>query len=129
MRGNIAYLSDGKLFLKSNGQPAKLIQSQFVQQMIDRQQRDRQRNSWKDQGQAWKFGIAGPRTMPMAAGVLNVRFCGLARGENGKLVYAIDTQSTGALFEYDRQEDAERRLFHRAEFRARDVSRHATHGN
>jgi hypothetical protein len=53
-----------------------------------------------------------------------VRITAVAQGARpGELVYALDTDQVGGLFVYDPTDKSERRLFHRNEFRARDLCR------
>ena len=49
----IAYLAEGKLYHKPSGQDVKNIDSHFLQELIDRRNRDSQRSSWKQSGSAW----------------------------------------------------------------------------
>jgi hypothetical protein len=49
-------------------------------------------------------------------------------GPDGQLLYALDTDTVGGLFEYAPREDQERRVFHRNRFRARDLCRHPVDG-
>src|SRR5688500_6672094 len=108
----------------------RLIDSPFVQSMLDRIQRTRERHDWKNQGMAWQMGaggfggmMGGRATMP--AEVRRVRFSGLTRGENpGELLYALDTDHVGGLFVYDTSQQSERRLYHRNQFRAANLARH-----
>jgi hypothetical protein len=127
----IAYLADGKLFLKQGDDPPRLIESPFVQQMLDRVQRSSQRNNWKNSGMGWQFSAAG--MMGMAGAQMpqmrRVRFSGLTRGtRSGELLYALDTDHVGGLFTYDVAESYERRLYHRNQFRAQSLSRHPSSG-
>jgi hypothetical protein len=127
----IAYLSDAKLFLKSADQSApKLVQSTFAQEMIDRSNRDRQRNEWKSQGMGWQASSMSAMFAPRAGAGAETRkilITGLSRGgAPHEWLYALETESVGGLFIYDSKNDEERRLFHRQQFRARDLARHPT---
>jgi hypothetical protein len=133
MLSNIAYLSDGKLFLKRDGQPAELIESHFAQQLIERGERSRQRNDWKTKGAGSAFtgmgmGIGGRALWGMGdtrPDLRRVRITGITSGaQTGELVYALDTDNVGGLFLYNTAEKHEKRLFHRNDFRCRDLSRH-----
>ena len=119
MTPTIAYLAEGKLYMKPGVAPPKLIDSPFVQQMLDRIQRSRERHDWKSQGMAWQVGaggfggfMGGRPNVP--AEVRRVRFSGLTRGNKpGELLYALDTDHVGGLFVYDTSAQSERRLYHR----------------
>jgi hypothetical protein len=131
MSYSIAYLSDSKLFLKpADATAARLIQSPFAQELIDRANRDRQRNEWKASSAGWQSSSRGPFALAGlgAAGNGDTRkilVTGLSRGAAPhELLYALETESVGGLFQYDSTNDEERRLFHRQQFKARDLARH-----
>lgn len=132
----IAYLADGKLYLKPPGVEPQLIESPFVQQMLDRIERNRQRHGWKESGgMAWQqFGSRGMLPMgmnvgPVPADVRRIRYSGLTRGTRaGELTYALDTDHVGGLFLFDTAESYERRIYHRNDFRAATLARHPVAG-
>jgi len=125
----VAYIAEGKLYLKEPQGTPRLLDSPFVQGILDRASRDRQRNEWKSTG--WQFG-RGLMQMPEPGAspeFRRVEYTGVARGANGRqLVYAIDTDHVGGLFEFDVAEGYERRVFHRNQFRAADLVRHPADG-
>src|SRR5947209_5720561 len=128
----IAYVAEGRLYTQRPGEPAKLLDSAFVQTILDRVERNRQRNEWKSEGMAWQIaqsagarrgGMLGMPSMP--AEVRRIRFSGVTAGASGaQLLYAIDTDYVGGLFHYDLSDGSERRLYHRNQFRASDLSHH-----
>lgn len=129
---NIAYLSDGKLFLKRDGaagDKAELLESPFAQQSLDRSQRSRQRSDWKTKGDGGGFmaaqllwGMRGNQ-----AELRQIRMTGITAGPRpGEIVYALDMHNVGGVFVYETATGYERRLFHRNEFRATDLHRHPT---
>lgn len=129
----IAYIAEGKLYTQKTDEQAKLVDSLFVQTILDRVEKNRSRNDWKSQGMAWSFGSRGggnPFGMAGApAEVRRIRFSGVAGGAGAKeLLYAIDTDFAGGLFHHDLADASERRLFHRNQFRAADLSRHTKDG-
>jgi hypothetical protein len=130
MTPTVAYLAEGKLYTKRGDAAPRLIDSPFVQSMLNRIQRSRERHDWKSQGMAWQMGaggfggLMGGRAMAPAE-TRRVRFSGLTRGQNpGELLYALDTDHVGGLFLYDTAQQSERRLYHRNQFRAANLSRH-----
>lgn len=125
----IAFLAEGKLYLKQGDGAPQLVESVFAQQILDRVERNRQRNDWKE-GMAWSFATQRMQLGVSAAGeVRSIRFTGVAAGRTAReLFYAIDTDYVGALFEYDPKEGYERRLFHRNHFRPRDLCCHGESG-
>lgn len=134
---SICYVAEGKLYLKRPGaDAATLIESTFAQELIDRAQRGRDRNGWRQQGMMWNFGSGGRGILPPGmpdgppAEVRRVRFTGISPGGAGaaEIYYALDTDHVGGLFQYDLREGYERRLYHAHEFRAHHLSRHPTSG-
>lgn len=121
----VAYLAAGKLYLKRDGQPPRLIESPFVQAILDRVSQSRQRNEWKSQGMAWQF--ASRTASPLGGGEpaaenRRVRFSGVSVGNGGRnLLYTLDTDYVGGLFSFDLADNHEVRIFHRNQFRAADV--------
>lgn len=124
---SFAYLAEGKLYVSRDGRAPELVSSPFVQGILDRVARDRQRNEWKTKGGGWQFGAGGLRTvMPGAAQpeLRRVQYTGIARArEPGELLYALDTDHVGGIFSYKFDEQNERRLIHRNQFRCRDLAR------
>jgi hypothetical protein len=130
--GAVAYLAEKKLFVAAPGaeKPA-LVESHFVEEMLDRRERNRQRHEWRQSGMAWNFRGMVPGTAgPTAAGSRPVRFecVAPARAGSGELIYAIQTDAVGGLFYWERKTGYERRLFHRAHFQALDVACHPADG-
>ncbi len=130
------YVAEGKLYLKRPGDAvATLVDSSFVQEILDRAERNRERNDWRQEGIAWNFGRSmpmrgsgdGPQAPPAES--RRIRFTGIADSNGGdNLYYALDTDYVGGLFEYDTRLGYERRLYHAQQFRATDLSRHHATG-
>jgi hypothetical protein len=125
-----AYVAEGKLYSQLPGEPAKLVDSAFVQTILDRLETSRSRNEWKSEGMAWNITRRGPGAMtgPVAE-VRRIRFSGVAAADAREMVYAIDTDYVCGLFHYDLANGYERRLFHRNQFRATDLARHDGDGS
>lgn len=127
----IAYLAEGKLYLQSPGEKPRLVESTFAQGILDRVNRSRQKNDWKEQSFGWnlnnrRFNPMGLATA--AAETRRIRFTGLTKGQSNQLLYALDTDYVGGLFCFDAEENYERRLFHRNQFRAADLCAHPKDG-
>ena len=129
----VAYLAEGKLFTAvEGGAKPRLIESHFAQEMLDRRERNRQRNEWRESGgMAWGFNrmVPGLPGAPDAA-ARPIRFECLSRARDGAgdLLYALQTEAVGGLFYWEQKTGYERRLFHRAHFHARDVACHPGDG-
>ncbi len=125
---SIAFLAEGKLYLKPAGQPLRLIESQFAQQAADRAQRTAQRNSWKQNSGVDAPGILPRSTLWRQAAMPDTRVAnivGVTRAGDGELLFSLNTSLTGGLFAHNPADNGERRLFHRNHFFARDIARHA----
>jgi hypothetical protein len=125
----LAYVAEGKLYRSGGDGDAQLVDSAFVQAILDRVEKDRQRNDWKADGMAWNLGgRRNPMPGDAAVGEMRrVRFTGVAAG-GGDLFYAVDTDHAGGLFHYEPATGYERRLYHRNGLRASDVAHHPTDG-
>src|SRR5690349_18309604 len=76
----VAYLAEGKLFTAVAGAKPQVVESHFAQEMLDRRERNRQRNEWRDGGMAWNFrGMVPGMRMPMSEHARPIRFECLAR--------------------------------------------------
>lgn len=125
-----AYVAEGKLYSQLPGEPAKAVDSVFVQTILDRVESSRSKNEWKSEGMAWNVTRMGRGGMPAgpAAETRRIRFSGVTAADAREMVYAIDTDYVCGLFHYDLTNGYERRLFHRNQFRATDLSRHPVDG-
>jgi hypothetical protein len=129
----IAYLAEGKLYLCEPGKDARLIESPFAQQILERQERNRERHDWKSEGLAWRM-TRNPLGMPAGdSHARQVRFSGIAKGASDQsqieLIYGLRNGPVGGLFVYTAGDGYERRLLHRNGFVPSDVGRHPTDGS
>jgi hypothetical protein len=125
-----AYVAEGKLYAATAGEPAVLVDSPFVQTLMDRVEKERSRNDWKAGGMAWNLGAANRMAMPGAVAVgaaRRVQYTGVT-GSGGDLYYVLDTDYVGGLFHHETSTGFERRLFHRNGFRATDLARRPSDG-
>ncbi|HEX6032297.1 MAG TPA: hypothetical protein VFY90_12770 [Tepidiformaceae bacterium] len=125
----LAYLSQGKLFLKSGDDPARQIESKFGEEARQRAVEVHQRHAWKAQGRGNQFltgaMLWGANTFDPRRVLIQVP--AVTRGAGAtELMYVLQTDTFGGLFTFDWNRDHERRIMHRAELRARDISRHPT---
>ncbi len=123
---NLAYLSQGKLFLKTGDLPAQQIESPFGQEAIDRALQRYQRREWKARGQGSPFG--GSMLWGVQDGnpqAVSARITGVTSGtQEGQVTYALETEGSGGLFLYDWVESQERHLVRKEHFYVRDLNRH-----
>ena len=124
---NIAYLSQGKLFLKSGDLPIQQIESSFGQEVINRTVQRYQKKEWKTKGgQASPFGGSALWGVHEGdPGDLAARITGVTRGErDDQMLYTLAIEGAGGLFLYDWSANQEKRLFHKEYFYIRDLDRH-----
>ena len=126
---NIAFLSQGKLFVRREEGECTEIISAFGREVINRSIKIQQANEWKTQKSGTPFsgsqlwGVSG--TDMRAA---KVAVSGMSRGgESGEIFYLLEMDTTGGLFSHDLRSGAEKRLFHRQNFRARDLDWNEQH--
>ena len=127
MPAHIAYLAEGKLYVKQGALAARLIESAFAQGVIDRAVQNRERHDWKSHNSLGGAPLWFGNRRAEDSDLRTIHFTGLTRGSQaGEIIYALDTGHVGGLFTYDIASDSECRLFHKQEFRAQDLARHPT---
>ncbi|MEO1236341.1 MAG: hypothetical protein AAFX76_06080 [Planctomycetota bacterium] len=135
-----AYISEGKLFLLDPNTPSpepREVVSRFAQDLLDRDARRRQKDEWKRGSAGWAATSMPQEMYGMGAALgddpdnpeaRRVNITSVAPTADGKLLYALETDAVGGLFEYNPDTDEERRLVHRAEFRLADLDVHPDDG-
>ncbi len=123
----IAFLAEGKLYVKRGALAAQLVESPFAQGVLDRAAQNVERHGWREKSNSSPYGTFLWNRTARPAETRLVRITALARapqGENAQLLYALDTGAVGGLFTYDVSAGTENRIFHRQEFKAHDVACH-----
>lgn len=119
MSFDIAYLSQGKLYLKSRQGTPREIASQFGQSWQERRLQIQRRQAWKDRG-------LRSMTMPpemikqmesQAETVAPVAIASICQEKPGRLLYSLEAEDLGGLFRFQPESDREDRLFHSTDFR------------
>jgi hypothetical protein len=114
------YIAEGGLHGTDAGGATRTVQSPFVQEALQRNERARQLDGWKT---AQPDDDGGGRMVPRAVlwgsgrsggGALTHRFRYVTRGDVASLYYVIFVGNATALFRYFPQQDREIRLFHGA---------------
>ena len=117
-----AYLSRGKLFLKPQDEAVREVHSEYIQQLLDKREKNQRLHGWK---QETSFGTSfvGGRVRQDTNDNLSVQFTSLAfvPGEN-KLLYFIRDEAFGGLFEHDIGSGKELRLVHRQNLAYEDLN-------
>lgn len=116
MSTRLAYLAEGRLFYRDNGN-SRLIESPFGQDVVNRALQRARKNEWKTAGESnsgmysrqslWGVGAQDPQA-------INVRITAVAPGSNdAELLYVVSTEAVGGLFTYDLTTGKETRIFHK----------------
>jgi hypothetical protein len=116
------YIANGRIHLKEEGQPARLIESRFGASLIDRVERIRERNAWKTQGSGAQFMsgrmLWGDDNASRDAVAGTQAVTGISRGvQDGEFLYSLATDEVTGVFALRRQASEEQRLFHTADYR------------
>lgn len=128
MQPAVAYLSDGRLFVKLAGREPREVQSAFAAQVMERQARNAEVHGWKSQSGVWgQMGLGAPELAlwdQQGRQRTPVRIQGAVAGDvPGHLYYILGVGDMGGLFHYVHEGESERRLMHRNGFMARDIAR------
>ena len=128
MEPTIAYIAQGRLFLKAPGRGEREIQSTFARQFEERQAKSLAIDGWKGRSGVWGgMGVQPPEWSQWAeAGeeqVSRVRFLSVSRGPDpDSIYYMMALDDVVGLFRYDLSEDREHRLMHRHSFPAETLA-------
>jgi hypothetical protein len=114
-----AYLSNGLLFYREQNGEINEMQSAYAQAALERRERSRERNAWK---QGTSFGISsGGNMRNFAPGDQPLMTTSAAFAPNGDLFYFLSDQGMGGLFRYDASAKKELRLLHRQNLQLNDL--------
>ena len=116
-----AYLSRGKLFLKSPDADAREVHSEYIQQLHDKREKNQRLHGWKEET-SFGTSFAGGSMRRDPNDTLSVQFTGLAFvPRENKLLYFIRDEAFGGLFEHDIESGKELRLVHRQNLEYEDL--------
>jgi hypothetical protein len=129
MTSSVAYLAQGKLYLKLQQAPIREIESQFGQTLQERTLKIQRHKAWKNRGimEMMMPPAALKQMEQQPEATVNVAIASLCPTENGKLLYALETDEMGGIFAFDPSSNREDRLFHNAEFRVSHLDFDAEH--
>lgn len=124
MPHRIAYISQGRLFLKSEGSREEEIASDFVRNLKKRLQSVEDRASFRSGGSGAQFMRGGmpAAQVPTVEDTFTSEFSCAAKGTEGQVCYAIDARDVRGLFIYDLAEKYERRVLHGPKHRFTSIS-------
>jgi hypothetical protein len=128
MNLNIAYLSQGKLYLKSQESGLREVDSQFGQTVQARSLQMQRKKAWKNQGMAgiMPLGLQQRIKQPPEA-MVDVAITSLCRADDDTLLYALSAGQVGGIFTFKPMSDREDRLFHNSDFQIYHLDFSAKH--
>ncbi|MEC5386575.1 hypothetical protein VVD49_12635 [Uliginosibacterium sp. H3] len=118
---DVAFVADGKLFYRTPGAPVMQLHSTHIEEALDRRERSRQKNAWKENT---SFGIAaGGRMRQMSAADTPIAITSAAFDEHeNTLLYVLKDESVGGLFSCRPGSGAEQRLLLKQQLHLDDLS-------
>jgi hypothetical protein len=119
----VAFLSKRKLHVRRNG-ITHLVESEFERTVRERTASIERRHAWKTQGRGAMFMGGVWAAQPNARNAVPVSITGLTAGQNGTLLYSMETDSVSGIFLLDAA-GVETRLFHTADFCIRHAALHS----
>ncbi len=134
MTFNLAYLSGGKLHLKLGDAAVQNLESEFGESLRNSRRQIQQRNAWKSDPRAGLMPQGAQATPEEAKDP--VMLTGLCPGKPQQLFYSLSSGEMGGILALNAvthpssengaaaMQPVEKRLFHSAEFRVRDLSHH-----
>lgn len=115
-----AFLSNGLVFYRERNSEVRQLQSAYVQESLDRRERARERQSWK---QGTSFGIAAGGSMrSFDAGEKPVLATSAAFEPNGDMLYFLKDDGIGGLFRREAATGKELRVLLRPNLHLSDLS-------
>lgn len=126
----ITYIAGGKLYVVQPDGSRREVTSDFAQGLIDRAEASRQRNEWKSGSAGWNATAAPPELVSLGmayqgqADQRQVNMITAVPLDTDRMLYALQTDTIGGLFEYTISNDEERRLLHQTEFRVGELDAH-----
>ncbi len=110
----VAFLSKQKLHVRRNG-VTRVVDSEFERTVRERTASIERRHAWKTQGRGAMFMGGVWAAQANARNAVPVSLTGLAAGQDGTLLYSMETDSVSGIFLLDAAA-VETRLFHTADF-------------
>ena len=110
----VAFLSKRKVHVRRNG-VTRVVESEFERTVRERTASIERRHAWKTQGRGAMFMGGVWAAQANARNAVPVSLTGLAAGQDGTLLYSMETDSVSGIFILDAA-GVETRLFHTADF-------------
>ncbi|MEM9090790.1 MAG: hypothetical protein AAGC93_18835 [Cyanobacteria bacterium P01_F01_bin.53] len=118
MPSKIAYLSQGRLYLHTEGTPLKEIESDFGKDLQQRRLQIQRKQASKNRGiQSMTQSPQMLKQMEQQAeNVSPVLITSLCTLPDNDLIYSLESEDMGGLFRYNNEKKRETRLFHNTDF-------------
>lgn len=116
----LAFISRGKLFYSDDAGAFRELHSPYVQGVIDRLERARQRRGWKE-GTAFETSFVSNQTN-LPSEQVDIRATTALFTPQGNLLYFLRDESVGGLFEFDFASGDEKRLIHQQKLLLDDLA-------
>lgn len=116
----VAFIAEGKLFYRPAHGEIRQINSPYVQEMIDKMEKHRDRHAWK---QDTSFSISASGSMrQFNRDSAPINTSSMQFDAQGKILYFLQDQGIGGLFSYDLKTGEEKRLLHRQNLALTDLN-------
>lgn len=116
----VAFISEGKLFYRAAHGEVKQLHSPYVQEMLDKMEKHRERNAWK---QNTSFGVSASGAMRQFNGEgAHINATAMQFDEQGRILYFLQDSGMGGLFSYELETGVERRILHRQNLALTDMN-------
>jgi hypothetical protein len=114
----IAYLSQGRLYLHRDGEALKEIESEFGKDLQQRRLQIQRKQLMKNRGiQSMMMSPQMLKQMDQQAeAVIPVNITSLCSLKDDELLYSLEADNMGGLFRFNLEKERETRLFHNTEF-------------
>lgn len=116
---DVAFISSGNLFYKTDSDEVRQLHSPYIQEMTDRLEKTRERNAWK---QNTSFGISAGGNVRQFDGDATRIVATSAHFDNGHILYFLKDDAMGGLFTYDFAGKTENRLLHKQNLNLCDLN-------
>lgn len=122
----LAYLSMGQLFFAADGLRFQSLDSKFALDAKIKAIEIQQRNEWKTKGRGAQFrGISPWGSDEIDPANMKVLFTSvIPSSKDEKIIYSLETDSIGGIFEYNTKTQFEKRLIHKENFHIKDLAKH-----
>jgi hypothetical protein len=120
MSFQIAYISQGKLYLWAPDGTVRDVESEFGRDMQVRTQQMQKQKAWKNRSTMelmMPAGMAKQLQRQAEEALLDVNITSVCPAGEGSVYYSLESDGMGGVFTFDTARDRENRLFHSADFK------------